>query len=342
VQSYAAHLKNAFTDRWSSTLRFGRTTDDSTNFANGIVSSITRTDQDQVAWQNDVRLPVGTLLLGWEDLKQQISGTSAYTLKERDIRSYLAGWSASLDAHRLQANLRRDDNSQFGGHNTGTLAYGYQFAPAWRGSASYGTAFRAPTFNDLYYPLFYGYVGNPNLQPESARNRELALHYEEAGQHVSATWYRNDVKNLISWSGLKTPVNVGQARIEGITLAYKGFVADYDVGGSLDILDAKDMATGRRLARRAHERLNLSIGRTLGSWEWRAEMQAVGSRYDDNKNPVPLGGYTLINLHGSYAINRDWSAFGRINNLFDKQYELAKDFGTPGVNLFVGLRYAPK
>lgn len=342
VQSYAAYLKNKVTDRWSSTLRIGRTSDDSTNYTNGATSSITRTDQDQISWQNDVRLPVGTLLLGWEDLKQKIGGTTAYTLKERNIRSLLAGWTANLDSHRLQANLRRDDNSQFGARNTGTLAYGYQFSPTWRASASYGTAFRAPTFNDLYYPLNFGYVGNPNLLPESSRNRELALHHEIGLHHASATWYRNDVKNLISWSGLTSPVNIGQARIEGITLAYTGLLANYDVGASLDILDAKDATTGKRLARRANEKLNLSLGRTRGAWEWRTELQAIGARYDDNANTKRMGGFALVNLYAAYALTPEWSLFGRANNVFDKRYELAADYGTPGANLFVGLRYTPK
>ncbi len=342
VQSYAGYLKNAITDRWSSTLRYGLTTDDSTNYTNGAVSSSTRTEQNQTSWMNDVRLPVGTLLLGWEDLQQTISGTAAYTLKGRTIRSWLAGWTTEHDAHRFQANLRRDDNSQFGGRNTGSLAYGYQFTPAWRASMNFGTAFRAPTFNDLYYPLNFGYVGNPNLQPESARNREFALHHKSAIGQVSATWYRNDVKNLISWSGLTSPVNVGRARIEGLTLAYAGYLGGYDVGGNLDLLDAKDASTGKRLARRANERLNLSLGKSVGAWEWRGEWQVVGARYDDNGNTVRLGGYTLTNFHGSYAIAKDWSLFGRINNLFNKRYELAADFGTPGANLFLGLRYQPK
>lgn len=342
VQSYSGYLKNALTDRWSSTLRYGLTTDDSTNFSNGAISSSTRTEQNQTSWMNDLRLPMGTLLLGWEDLQQTISGTAAYTLKARTIRSWLAGWTTEYDDHRFQANLRRDDNSQFGGRNTGSLAYGYRFTPAWRASANFGTAFRAPTFNDLYYPLDFGYVGNPNLQPESARNREFALHHKSTIGQVSATWYRNDVKNLISWSGATSPVNVGKARIEGLTLAYAGYLAGYDVAGSVDLLDAKDASTGKRLARRASERLNLSLGRSVGAWEWRGEWQAVGARYDNNSNTTRLGGYTLVNMNGSYAMTKDWSVFGRINNLFNKRYELVADYGTPGTNLFVGLRYQPK
>ncbi|MEW6165844.1 MAG: TonB-dependent receptor [Pseudomonadota bacterium] len=342
VQSQAIYLKSAVMESWSSTLRFGRTLDDSTNYSNGAATSTFRTDQDQIAWQNDVRLPLGSLLLGWEELEQKIGGTTNYTLKQRSIRSWLAGWAADLDAHRVQVNLHRDDNSQFGAHATGTLAYGYRIAPAWRVSASVGTAFRAPTFNDLYYPLNFGYVGNPDLLPESSRNRELALHHETRGQRVSATVYRNDVKNLISWSGRTSPVNVGAARIKGLTLAYAGHLGGYDVDGSLDLLDARDATTGRRLARRAGERLNLALGRTHGAWTWRGELQAVGARHDDNANTVRLGGYALVNLHASHALTPEWSVFGRVNNLFDKRYELVADFGTPGANLFVGLRYAPQ
>lgn len=346
VQAASLYLKNRFSDRWTSTMRFGSSTDDSTNYSNGTVSSATRTDQSQWSWQNDVRLPVGMLVLGWENLKQQISGTTAYSSKERDIRSLLAGWTGTFDAHRLQANIRHDDNSQFGAHDTGALAYGYQITAAWRLSASYGSAFRAPSFNDLYYPVtvLFGktYAGNPALQPESARNREIALHHEAGGQHVSATLYRNDVQNLISWTGLTSPINIGRARIEGLTLAYAGSLAGYDAGASVDIVDARNAVTDARLPRRAHERLNLSLGRTQGAWEWGGEIQAAGKRYDDTANTVKLGGYAIANLRLRYALSPEWSCFGRIDNLFGKRYELISDYATPGVSVFIGLRYAPK
>ncbi|MCE5181817.1 MAG: TonB-dependent receptor [Betaproteobacteria bacterium] len=342
VQNYSATLKNRLAEGWNSALRMGRATDDTTAYTNSAMTSIVRTDQDQISWQNDVRMAGGNLLLGWESLDQKIGGTSAFTLKGRTVKSVLAGWTGRIGDQRLQANLRRDENSQYGSRNTGALAWGYQIDERWRTQASYGTAFRAPTFNDLYYPLTGGYVGNPNLKPESAQSRELALHYERTGHHASVTWYLNRVTDLISWSGVTSPVNVGTARLEGVTFAYAGQIANLDTDASLDHLDAKDAGTGKPLGRRARTTANAGIGQTLGSWQWRSEMQFVDKRYDDDANIRRLGGYGLLNLQGSYTVKRDWSLFARINNLFDKKYETAADFATPGANVFVGLRYSPK
>ncbi len=341
VQNYGATLKNRLGDGWNSTLRLGRAADDSTAYSNAAMTSVVRTDQNQASWQHDIRLAGGSLLLGWENLDQKLSGTSAFTLKQRSVKSLLAGWTGRMGNSRLQANLRRDDNSQFGGRNTGALAWGYQIDKRWRGQASYGTAFRAPTFNDLYYPLTGGFLGNPNLKPESANSRELALHYERTGHHASVTWYLNHVADLISWSGVTSPINIGAARLEGVTVAGVVQVAGLDIDASLDHLDAKDETTGKRLGRRARNTANAGIGRTHGPWHWRSEVQVVGNRYDDDANARHLGGYGLVNLLGSYAVTQDWSLFARANNLFGKKYELAADFATPGANLFVGIRYVP-
>lgn len=346
IATYSAYSKNTLTDNWKSTLRYGYSDDDSTAYANSILTSVFRTEQDQLSWQNDFKLPVGNALLAVERLTQKVSGTSNFATSKRTIDSYLAGWNGLLGDHRLQVNARRDENSQFGGKNTGTLAYGYQIDDAWRVHASYGTAYKAPTFNDLYYPLTFGYYGNPNLKPETARNAEAALSFERGKNQASATYYVNKVTDMISWSGRVTPVNIGNATLEGLSLSYTGQFADIDFGASIDWLDARDDATGKTLARRARERATLSMGKRLGAWEARGEVVAVGKRYDADYDPAftqrdVLGGYTLFNLYGSYALARDWSLFARADNIFDKKYEHALDYATPGASIFVGLRYKP-
>ena len=54
-----------------------------------------------------------------------------------------------------------------------------------------------------------------------------------------------------------------------------------------------------------------------------------------------MGGYGLLNLTASRNLDKDWSLQARLNNVFDKSYELAQGYGTPGVNMFVGVRYQP-
>ncbi len=348
VSSVSTYLKNALTGDWTSTLRLGQSIDDAENTTDGVRNSLFRTEQNQYSWQNDIKTGFGSFLLGVERLDQQVSGTGNYAVEQRTIDSVLAGWSGNYQAHRLQANIRYDDNSQFGGKTTGSIAYGYRLNPNWRASLGYGTAFKAPSFNDLYYPLTYGSYGNPDLLPESSRSREAAIHYESGLHHVSLTWFSNDVKNLISWvetppgSYAYTPSNIGNAQLEGATLAYEGQVGDFNLQANYNYLDPRDSDTGRQLARRARHYGAASVGQQLGPWEWRAEVAASDRRFDNNANTRKMAGYAVTNLYGAYRFSGDWSVFARVNNVFDRDYELAADFATPGLNAFLGVRYAPK
>jgi vitamin B12 transporter len=344
VDSMQMVSTNRLTENWLSTLRFGRSSDDSRSRTNGNQVSQYTTDQDQLSWQNDFTTKAGSILLAVERLKQRVAVLpTAYTIGQRINNSAVLGWSADFGAHALQTSVRRDDNSQFGGKNTGSLSYGYRFSPEWRSYASLGTAFRAPSMNDLYYPLDgSGFVGNPNLRPETAINREAGLVFLRAGQKVTLTAFSNKISDLITWSGRTSPVNIGHAKLSGGTLAYAGNLAGHDVQASITSQEAIDAETGKRLARRAKEFGSVSVGRQLGAWEFGTEVSAVGRRFDTDANTRALGAYALLNFYGSYTFQPDWSIFARINNVFDKHYEQAADFAVPGVNGFVGVRYSPK
>jgi vitamin B12 transporter len=339
IASYGLSSRNRINDIWTSTLRIGRSTDKATQTRDGVETGVFQTDQDQYVWQNDIKLPVGTALLAAEYLKQAVSGTTNYNVDERTIRSLLAGWTGSIDNHRLQANLRRDDNSQFGGETTGSATYGYQFTPAVRAHVSYGTAFRAPTFNELYYPDTGFGGGNPNLKPERSKNAETGITWEQGGQRLSAVYFHNKVTDLInSWP----PQNVDKATLQGASFSYAGRFASWSAGVSIDLQRPRDDATGNHLARRADQQMSSHLSRSFGEWTLGGEWQLVGERYDDAANRTRLGGYGLVNLIADYRLQKDWTLFARANNVFDKYYETVNNYTTPGANLFVGIRYAPK
>ena len=339
VSAFSAYSRNRLSKAWTSTLRLGRSTDDSTDRTDGVASSVFHTGQDQVTWQNDIKLPVGKALLAAEYLRQQLSSTTAFPVTERSIRSLLAGWNGSFDGHRLQFNLRRDDNSQFGGKTTGFAGYGYQFTPEWRAHVSYGTAFRAPSFNDLYFPDTGFGGGNPNLRPELARNREGGIIWERGDHRFSAIYFNNRVTDLIAgWP----PANVSKATLSGTSLGYDGSFSGWIYGISADLQRPRDDITGKRLVRRADEQLKARVSRMFGNWNVGGEWQLVGERYENAANTQRLGGYGLVNLFADYRLDRDWVLFARGNNIFDKGYELARDYATPGGSLFVGVRYTPK
>ncbi len=341
LDTYSVYSRNRLGQAWTSTLRLGRSTDDATNRTDGLASSVFHTDQDQASWQNDFRLPVGRALLAAEYLRQHLLSTTAYPVTERSIGSLLAGWNGSLGEHRLQFNLRRDDNSQFGAKTTGLAAYGYQFTPEWRAHVSYGTAFRAPSFNELYFPDIFGalFAGNPNLKPEFARNREVGLDWERGRHRFSAVYFNNKVSDLIVGFPLR---NVASATLSGTSLSYAASLGNWSGGLILDLQRPRDDATGKRLARRADEQLKAHLGYAAGPWSVTGEWQLVGERYENAANTQRLGGYGLVNLLADYRVQKDWTVFARANNIFDKQYELAKDFATAGASLFVGVRYSPQ
>jgi vitamin B12 transporter len=338
---------------WQSTLRLGRGEDRTVNQPSvnvGQAKDVFKTTQDQATWQNDVDLPLGRLLAVLERLEQKVESTNTYTLDSRTIDSGSLGWNAGWGAHRWQVNLRHDRNSQFGSRNTETFGYGYQIHPAWRLAASYGTAFKAPTFNDLYFPNtpFVG-VGNPGLQPEFARNREIAVHFRQSGQRASLTYFHNNIENLIQWeetspgSWFYTPMNVGEARIKGWLAEYEGRFGAWTVFANATAQSPEDAETGKLLTRRARRFGVVGLTHDSGPWQWGGEIKGSSERYDDAANTRRLDGYAVVNLHARYRLGKDWSFFVRADNVFDRKYEFARSstttYGNLGATVFAGLRY---
>lgn len=334
--------QNRLSNDWTSTIKIGQSADKSQQYANGAPSSQIESQQTQFQWQNDLALPVGMALLAAERVEQEVAGNVAYAVSRRYINSLLTGWHGNLGQHRAQVSLRRDENSQFGGKTTGTLAYGYQLSQDWRANAAYSTGFKAPTFNDLYWPG----SGNPNLKPESSSNREVALHYETDRHHASVTYYENKVSDLVAWApnnlGLWFPANVANAELKGWTLAYEGQLGDTRLTASLDLQDPRDVDNDKILRYRAQQIAKFTASRRFAALNLSAEVIASGKRYNDVANMQELGGYALLNLSANYQVTGEWTVFARANNVFDKTYVQVANYATPGFNAFVGVRYAPK
>ena len=164
------------------------------------------------------------------------------------------------------------------------------------------------------------------------------------------TLYRNDVDNLIAWAPVDPnntwcdwlPYNVGKARLEGGTLTGKQRIGDFTLRASLDIQNPKNQDTGNLLPQRAREHGTLGFDHAYGKLTWGADVLASGMRYNDKDNKQVLGGYAIVNLRADYRLEKDVSLFARVGNLFDKEYELKRDYETPGRTVFVGVRYQPK
>jgi vitamin B12 transporter len=258
------------------------------------------------------------------------------------------GWRADIGRHRLQAQVRHDEDSEFGGKTTGSLAWGWTFAPQWRASASAATSFRVPTL----YQRFSSY-GNAALTPESGRNVELGLRWNSAGDaatQVGLTAWRNTFSHLISFGdpgpcadGFGCYVNVGRARLTGVTVSGRtrlNLWRGVTLRASLDWHDPRNLDGDTLLQRRARRLATLGAETTWAGWTVGADVQAAGRRYEDAANTQAMGGYAVLGVFASTRLTAGLTLEGRIANLADKRYELARTYATEGIDGRLTLRWA--
>jgi vitamin B12 transporter len=330
-------------EHWKLTLRGGENRDDSDNFApDGTFASRFDTKRQELSMQNDFSVAKNQLFtLGADLRKEKVAGSADFTETSRDNAGVFAQFLAEVGSHQLLASLRYDDNEAYGTDSNGGLGWNYRWPDGMRVYASYGTAFKAPSFNELFFPAF----GNPDLSPETSDSFELGVegrqHWGEWGVHA----YRTDIDDLIVTvsdpvTGAFFPNNVDQARIEGVEAELATDFAGWQVIAVASLLNPKNRTTGKRLRRRVKKSLSLEISRGLGRWMAGARLLAQGDRFEDAQNTIRLAGYGIVGLIGQYRFSRQLSVRAKIGNLFDKQYETADTFNSPGRNIFVSLHYA--
>jgi len=338
IDTYSFASRNRLASFWTSRLEAGEGDNDSLN-ETGSGPSRFKTRQRQYAWQNDFALTSTQLSLAIERREERVDSDTEFAVTSRNTNAVVGVAQWREGPHALQANLRHDESSQFGGRTTGALAYGYAFGGGWRATASYGTAFKAPTFNDLYFPGF----SNPDLKPETAHNAEAALRYASGDISAGMVAYRNRVHDLIVFecdaSFNCAPQNVENATLQGVTLELEARIAEIDVRGSIDFQRPEDDAAGNLLPRRARRHGALAMARAWGPFRIGAELTASSARFDDAANTRRMGGYALLNLSAEYALPAGWTIFARGTNVLDKSYELAADYNTPRAGVFAGARY---
>ena len=323
-QVYTGKLRYAPSPRmaWQATL--GRSRDESDDFGSaGFVGGL-QTRRDQAALQGDFLLKPGQQLTAGADwLGDRITGSTAYDVASRDNTGVFAEYQGRFGPQQLQAGLRYDDNEQFGSHTTGNLGWGWHFDGGLLLSARYSTGFRAPSFNDLYYP----YYGNPDLRPEESKNLNIGLSGGGDGWRWTLDAFENRVDDLISFdSATWLPGNVDRARLRGGELTVATSLAGWNLAGQYSHVDPRNRSTGasrgKLLPRRARDTGRIDLDRDFGDFAFGTTVNAAGSRFDDAANLVRVGGYATLDLRVEYAFHRDWTVQARVTNLFDRDYQL--------------------
>ena len=338
-----------FVERWKSRITASEGTDYRTDFLDGAFFSSSNTRNRQLIWNNDVSLaPAHVLSLAAEWLEQVLDSSLAGRQK-RHVDSIRLGYLGRIGAHSLQVNLRNDKYSDFGDADTYFAGYGFDLTDAWRLTASTSTAFRPPTFSDLFgFPPFS--FPNPALRAETSRTYELGLQWASAGHRVRVVAFQTEYKDEIAFDFVTLQSqNLAKAKVDGVETSYRGRLAGIDLTAALTAQDVVEQQQGGPELpglRRAKVFGSVTAFRSFSSWRLGAELLSSGERPDVDvvtgqrlSNPNP--GYAVLNLLAKYQYNKNLFFAGRLENALDEDYQLSSGFKTAGRGLFLTAGWQP-
>lgn len=247
----------------------------------------------------------------------------------------------------LTVGLRNDDHDTFGNAATGRAALAWVAQPKrLKFRASYGTAFRSPSFLDLYGTSAY-YVGNPRLDPEEAKGWDAGVDLTLPDNRglLAVTWFDTRFENLINYDFMVFPStvrNIGEAKTHGVeTTLQLNLTADTRLDLAHTWLEAEDTTAGLRLLRRprhsvgADLRHDLNRSFTVGAGvAWvtdREDVDAATYGRTDGED------YTVLRVYGAWYLRDNLNLRLRVENALDEQYEAVNGFPSPGLAVYGGL-----
>ncbi len=324
---------------WESRLRVGQGRD-----ALAIESATParfETRQDQASWTHEFATPAGRVLAAVETLRQKVLSDTGFTRTRRTTNSAWISADESWKGWKLEASARRDDDDQFGTHDTGAVSLGATWPGVALVSATVGRGFRAPTFFDLYAPASDFYVANPDLRPERSRSREVGVRSLSGGAwRWRLTAFDHRIEDLIAYV-FPTVLNVRRARIRGLEAEAEATLWGTRVRASLAAQRPRDEDTGLLLQGRARRFGRVELSRSFGAWRLAAGLTASGPRFDsaDESPASRLPGYAIADASVRWRIDRHWSAELTGTNLADRRYEHTVGYDAPRRAVLLNLRY---
>lgn len=346
--AFALRGNASLTERWNLSFLIGTGRDDQQNFYNDALAVAGRdymsrfhTKRRNASLQSDMALSATqSVTIGIDYLDDRIEGTTEYEANARDNLGVFTQYQLQLGTHRFLASARHDDNEQFGGHQTGNLGWKWAIGERWHLTAGVGSAFGAPTFNDLYYPGF----SNPNLEPETSRSFELGGGWSTDTLNVAVAAFENRIDDLVVYDASTfAPNNLNRARVRGIEADATAILGAWTLSAGYAALDPRNRTPGADfdsyLPRRARHSGHIEVGRSFGELDARMRVNADSARYDDIANSSRTGGYAIVDLIADYRISSEWSLQAKVGNALDRSYSTARFYNQDARNFFVTLRY---
>ena len=330
VSALASTMDMNISEQWQTSFQIGHTIDEGSERARNIDLSTTNnggkfnTKKTEATWVNTLGLAAGqALMLGLDYQKEEVDSSTVYNEESRENSAGFAQFQTQLGAVDTNLGVRYDDNEQFGSHTTVSFLAGIDLSETLRLVGSFGEGFKAPTFNDLYYPGF----GNASFVPEESKNIEIGLNADLGNVSATLALFNNNIENLIQYnSATFASDQTAEVEITGLEFNVNTEVSGWTLSLSGAVIDPENKSNGKLLRRRAEQSMMFDAGTTLNGVAIGVSVRSESHRYDDAANTVRLGGYTTTAMRASYRINDNWLVKARVNNLTDKNYVTASSF----------------
>ena len=339
------YVRKAVTDQWLSTLDFAHASLGYENKRNGIVlnDGTLKGTQDALRWFNTFQARTQSSLSFGVDKstdRYSASGDYGYGMRREGL-GYYAGLTEKMDRWTLQVNARRDQiqlnrTDDYGEQtiNSGLLGLGYTLTPAWRLTATVSTGFRAPTAYEI--------STNTQVKSENYASKEVGASYAAGDALARLVYFQTDTRDAIDYDTNYRAVNIGQTENKGLEATLRSQWMGNNIKASMVDQDPRNVTLAMPQARRAKTYGSVDISRPVAGYDIGAKLYAAGERKDSPYSSTMLGGYSVWSLYASRKIDERWTARVRLENVFDKQYQLAYGYNTPGRGLFATLQYSPQ
>ena len=340
-------IVNPVKDVWSMTIAAGQSSDYNAekDDLNPLHYNFFETERDTFTWQNDVTVAEGhQITIGAEYYEDSVKSTTNYAESTRDNEAWFAQYNMQEGIVSFTASLRNDDNEQFGTKTTGSIALGINVTDEIKAIVSYGTGFKAPTFNDLYFP----FSGNPDLEAEESENYQLSFQGNYNWGNWEANFFKNRVDNLIAWAPIAPgsfiwkPSNINDARLQGMELVYSVRLGDVDINAAYTRLSARDTNTGLDLTYNSKDSFNLDVDYAI------TEKFSIGSSYTlrsevwtNAGNTQQLKGYDVVDVRGTWKVRDDLKLQAKIDNIGDAVYQTRNGYNTEDRTYWISVTYTP-
>jgi vitamin B12 transporter len=329
--------------------------DQATTFGNGIKESDgnaikTQREQfsilSQYSFDNNTAITAG---FDWYtekvaanyDLDGWSEGYQKWQDDDRDVSAVFTQLRHQANKFLFEGAIRHDDIEGLDAETTYNLSVGYQLSDDLLMSVSHATAFKAPSFNDLYWPG----SGNPELKPEDVTSSELLVRKQYKNGVVEVSFFDSEIENLIAWApndlGAWQPSNINQAEISGVELSLAMQSGEFSHQLALSFIEAEDAEKNIQLARRPEFTGNYTV-----SYQWNDyAFNGVFSYRDEspdttNESAVILDDYWLVDLSVNYQATEQVVITGKVNNIFDEEYETAQNYIADGINYTLTASYS--